>query len=269
MARTASTPTSATATERTLSLSGALVFEADATRMAYAPVTNARRAVTIPHGVPFGPIDTHSGLDPAVARRVPVAFIETAVAVLNVGTIEPRKGQAALILVLAEIVDEFPDATLVVVGDTGNTYATAVRDGASTAAREPTRIEPITPEPHPWYVIADAFVLPSDIESFSLVLLEAMAFGLPVAATAIWGIPEIIDDGENGLLFEPRDVAAIVDVLRRLLTMSTRERQRLGAAAARTVRACHDPATAVGSLGSSTWGFAHNPTALPRTLLGP
>lgn len=257
------------AIERTLSQPGALVFEADATRMAYAPVTNARRAVTIPHGVPFGPIDTHSALDPAVARRVG-GFTETADVVLNVGTIEPRKGQAALILAFAEIVDEFPDATLVVVGDTGNTYATAVRAMAHRLQLgNRLRIEPITPEPHPWYVIADAFVLPSDIESLPRVLLEAMAFGLPVAATAVWGIPEIIDDGENGLLFEPRDVAAIVDVLRRLLTMSTRERQRLGAAAARTVRARHDPATAVESLGKLIRGFAHNPTALPRTLLGP
>jgi D-inositol-3-phosphate glycosyltransferase len=256
------------AIERRLSGAGAVVFEADATRAAYAPLTDSQRAVTIPHGVPLGPIDVHSGVDRGVARRVG-GFAETADVVLNVGTIEPRKGQAALMLAFAEIADEFPDATLVVVGDIGDTYATAVRAMARRLQLgNRLRIEPITPDPHPWYAIANAFVLPSDVESLPRVLLEAMAFGLPVAATAVWGIPEIIDDGENGLLFEARDIGAIVDVLRRLLTMSTRERQRLGTAASRTVRARHDPATAVDCLGKLIRGFASNPTAVPRTLLG-
>jgi len=56
---------------------------------------------------------------------------------------------------------------------------------------------------------ADIFVLPSDHESFGLVALEAMSCGVPVLATRVGGMPEVIADGENGFLFDPGDVAGM------------------------------------------------------------
>jgi D-inositol-3-phosphate glycosyltransferase len=255
--------------ERALGRAAALVFEADATRAAYSPVAAAERAVTIAHGVSFAPIDDYLDLDRLAARRIG-GFSDTADVVLNVGTMEPRKGQAALVLAFAELADEYPDAALVLVGDTGDTYAAAVHEMTRRLQLgDRIRIEPVTADPRPWYLVADAFVLPSDVESLPRVLLEAMAFGLPVAATAIWGIPEIIDDDKNGLLFEARDLAAIVAVLRRLLSLSTQERQRLGTAAARSVRERHNPTTTVNAIGQLIRGFAEDAAALPRALLAP
>ena len=51
----------------------------------------------------------------------------------------------------------------------------------------------------------DIFVLPSYSEGLSLALLEAMAAGKPVIATAVGGTPEVVTDGDNGLLIPPRD----------------------------------------------------------------
>ncbi len=64
---------------------------------------------------------------------------------------------------------------------------------------------------------ADVFVIPSRFEGLSLVMLEAMACGLPVAGTRIPGVTDLIDDGVSGVLTEPGDRGGLVDTLARLL----------------------------------------------------
>jgi glycosyltransferase involved in cell wall biosynthesis len=68
--------------------------------------------------------------------------------------------------------------------------------------------------------------LNSTYEGFPHVVLEAMHLGLPVVATAIGGIPEVVQDGENGLLIPPMAQAALSDTLLQLMS-SPWERQRL------------------------------------------
>ena len=59
----------------------------------------------------------------------------------------------------------------------------------------------------------DIFVLPSYSEGVSLALLEAMAAGLPVIATAVGGLPEVVEHDKTGLLIPPRDAAALAGAL--------------------------------------------------------
>jgi glycosyltransferase involved in cell wall biosynthesis len=77
---------------------------------------------------------------------------------------------------------------------------------------------------------ADIFTLPSFNDAFPLVILEAMKFSLPVISTYEGGIPDIIDDGINGLLIPKRDIRALAEKLIFLLDHPG-DRQRLGNAA--------------------------------------
>jgi N-acetyl-alpha-D-glucosaminyl L-malate synthase BshA len=58
---------------------------------------------------------------------------------------------------------------------------------------------------------ADLFLLPSETESFGLAALEAMACGVPVIASRVGGIPEVVTEGESGFLAPVGDVAAMTD----------------------------------------------------------
>lgn len=64
---------------------------------------------------------------------------------------------------------------------------------------------------------SDVFVLPSLSESFGIVNLEAMASGLPIIATNVRGLPEIIKNGENGFLVEPKNPEGIAEKVLLLL----------------------------------------------------
>jgi glycosyltransferase involved in cell wall biosynthesis len=68
----------------------------------------------------------------------------------------------------------------------------------------------------PYYAMADVFVLPSHSEGSPNVLLEAMSMGVPVVATSVGGIPELVTD-ESALLVEKRDVSALAAAISRVL----------------------------------------------------
>jgi len=88
------------------------------------------------------------------------------------------------------------------------------------------------------YRDATVLALPTSDDSFPIVLLEAMASGVPVVATRIGGIPELIDDLRTGLLIDPGNVGSLADSLAHLLD-HPRIAARMGVAAWREAVRCH------------------------------
>jgi N-acetyl-alpha-D-glucosaminyl L-malate synthase BshA len=83
--------------------------------------------------------------------------------------------------------------------------------------------------------LADLMLMPSEMESFGLAALEAMACGVPAIATRVGGVPELIDDGINGRLFEVGDVEGMSQAAIALLTDEP-ARQRMAEAARKTAQ---------------------------------
>ncbi len=82
---------------------------------------------------------------------------------------------------------------------------------------------------------ADIFVLPSYDEAMPMAILEALAWGLPVIATPVGAIPEIINHDHNGLLVNPGDIHALLDALTQLI-QKPEQRRSMGRAARESVR---------------------------------
>jgi len=95
--------------------------------------------------------------------------------------------------------------------------------------------EPATPWVADWMRAIDIFVLPSLSEALSNSLMEAMACGCCAVASNTGANPELVVDGDNGLLFEPGNAEALADVLRMLIGNEARRRE-LAAKAARRIR---------------------------------
>ena len=148
---------------------------------------------------------------PALAGRRPARPIRC----LAVARLIARKGLADLINALAllergsfelEIVGAGPDERLL--------WELAERLGVSAEVRFTGALS--RSEVARRYQAADMFTLPSSAESFGNVFAEALASGLPIVATAIGGIPDLVEHGTNGLLVRPGDATALASAIRYL-----------------------------------------------------
>ena len=207
-----------------------VVFEAAATGELFAPYVDAGRRAVVRYGVDADALSEFSrSFDRTAARRAQ-DIPDGAAVLLSVGTVEERKSQTCLIEAFAAAAPKHPETRLVIVGDRPCAYSTVLHQlSDSTGLGDRIRILPVTPDIWPWYAMSDLLVSTSDIESLPRSMLEAMAVSTPVLATAVFGVPEVVEDGRTGWLFQARDMAALADALDRVLTLSPAAREAVGA----------------------------------------
>lgn len=176
-----------------------------------------------------------SGIDPArfatadrARARAALGLPADALAVLCVAALEDHKDHATLLEAWARLGDD-PRAHLLLAGD--GALRAAIEARAAGLPR--VRVLGFRDDIPDLLAAADAFALTSKMEGLGTAVMDAMCCGLPVVATRGGGIPELIEDGVDGLLAPVGDAAAVAAALRGLLADGDR-RAALGRAARAT-----------------------------------
>jgi glycosyltransferase involved in cell wall biosynthesis len=151
-----------------------------------------------------------------------------------VAMLRPEKDLGTLIKSFALIRGLRAEMKLVVVGS-GSELEPLQRCAREAGVGEDCLWQPATADVAAWLRTFDVFVLPSLSEAFPNALMEAMACGCAIVASNVGGIPELVQDGETGLLFDPGRPEALAGALRRLIE-DPQLRARLAAAGERYVR---------------------------------
>jgi glycosyltransferase involved in cell wall biosynthesis len=151
--------------------------------------------------------------------------------ILAVGRLSYEKGIADLLRAAAVLSNTkgVPNFRLVLVGDGPEREALA-RLASRLGIEGKLTMAGFQRDTKPYYSIATLMAVSSHTEGSPNVVLEAMAAGLPIAATAVGGIPEILEEGLTGLMVPPRNPDAMASAILRILT-DPEMRLRLGAAA--------------------------------------
>lgn len=189
-------------------------------------------AVPYRRAVPQKVVVVHNGVDlseysrdavPRGTLRAQLGAAADEPLVLFTGNLIPRKGVDVLLRAFAQVLPEVPTARLAIAGrvpigspvDYRARYqALAVELGIAARAHFLGFVADVPP----LVADADALVLPSLQEPFGRSIIEAMALGAPVVASRVGGIPEILEDGQDGLLVAPGDVGELASALRQVLS---------------------------------------------------
>ena len=178
----------------------------------------------------------HNAIDSAACRRkaqqsaLP-AGLEGRHYLLSVGKFEDKKAHDVLIESFERIAKAHAGLCLAIIGATGPAFAACRERVAASPFKERVLLYHDLAHGATLAAISHAtlFVLPSRREPFGIVLLEAAALGIPIVASRVGGIPEIIEDSSSTVLVSPDDVQALTEGLERVLAGSNRS----GARAAR------------------------------------
>jgi D-inositol-3-phosphate glycosyltransferase len=205
------------------------LFVAEPTQRLYEGAVPPERCLTVPYGFDFGPIEEARETLDREAERRSLGIPPEAEVVLCLGTVEPRKRQVPLAQAFEMVADEHPDARLAIVGAREDEYTELLEHCIETGrATEQIDLVPVTPDVQRWLCVSDLMVCASDIESLPRTVVEGMAWAMPVLATDVFGLPELIEEGETGWLCETRDVSSLAAGLDRALSSSREDRIAMG-----------------------------------------
>jgi len=207
-------------------------------------VSNGIKKVVVESGVEASKIivlhsgvDTSMSADAAEGKRIRDCYglLPDQPVIGTVANIFPRKGHEFLIEAIREIQKELPRIHCLIIGEGDPDYRALLLERIEKAGLEKAITFTGFQSGVLAYIAAmDVFVLPSLLEGFGIVLLEAMIMERPVVATAVGGIPEIVEDQATGFLVPPGNSRALTEKILTFLR-DPALRKRLGQAGRKRV----------------------------------
>ena len=214
-------------------------FDVEATRTHYVCVGRHLADLALERGVPAQRVHfVPNAVKPPTTLATPFSREERPPRIVAAGRLHPKKGFDVLIAALALLRDQGQAFACEIAGE-GDERAKL--EGLIAHHRLGDRVRLVGwRDASAFLATGDVFAFPSHQEGFPLVLLEAMAVGLPAVSAAIPGPVEMIADGVDGVLVSPGDPAALAQALAGVIA-SPQKARALGGAARAKVLADHGP----------------------------
>lgn len=208
----------------------------------FLPISQAAAQPLRSLGVPEEKIRVvHEGVDPkrwskcdAESLRTELGIAPNAFVIGNVAFCDAVKNQAMILDAASEVIKQHPHTVFVIVGD-GPDRETLIRRARKLGLEGKAIFPGFRDDLGGFFALFDLFLITSREEGLCTSILDAQMFGTPVIATRVGGIPEIIQDGENGLLIPSDDWRALQIALLELIGDEAK-RSQLGARGHGTVR---------------------------------
>ena len=196
-------------------------FLTEATRRYYLPLLSRANHSINPGWIDLARVDRFRAENTRQQLRSRINLASGKLLVVNIGSVCNRKGQHIFARAVDLLWRRTPELAargeFLMVGGRTTAYDEAIVNLLGYLDRANLRVIPETPEPYVYYGAADLFVCSSYEESFPRVVLEAMAFALPIVSTDVHGIPEMSRPGLEALLVAPGDSSALADAMARVL----------------------------------------------------
>ena len=202
-----------------------MVFTAKATRGIFEELNVNDNFRTLASWIDLERIERFAAQHDKAALRRKHGLNPDAVLVVNIGSVCERKGQHVYVRAIDQFRKEHaarytgkkPVDFLIVGGRAGIYLESLQQDLELLGLRETVRIIDETPDIYDFYRLADVLVCTSFEESFPRVLLEAMAFRIPIVSTDVNGIPEMLVANDEAYLVPAGDPFKLVEALRKVL----------------------------------------------------
>ncbi len=195
--------------------------------------------------------------DKAVSIRRTIEPNEGAIVLAIVGTITYRKGHDRILSIWPELIKLFPSLRLWVVGTTaGNKEDQEYLESLPNREHPGVQLLGMREDVPNLMRSIDILLVPSRQEGFGLVIVEAMAASRPVIGSATGGIPEVIADGETGLVVDGEDSSAWLDAISRLAA-SSELRSKMGKAGRERVELLFNKPRQISEVLRHCAGMAH------------